>query len=63
MYVKLASGVPRLLAVLEEKKTTTYVQRMHERAHDRIEQYPLTHLLNSSIVCINRCISYIFFAK
>ena len=60
-YIKLAPGLPRLWAVIEEEKT--YAQRTHDRTHDRIKQSPLTHRLNSSIVCISRCISYTFFAK
>ena len=40
-YIKLAPGLPRLWAVLEEKKT--YAQRMHKWTHDLIKQYPLTH--------------------
>ena len=47
-YVKL---VPRLWAILEDNNV------------GRIKQCPLTHRLNSSIVCIIRCTSYIFCKK
>ena len=58
-----SNHLPRYLGFVRYFRRKTYVQRMHEWTYDRIKQYLFTHRLDSSIVCMIKCISYILLQK